>query len=50
MFKGQEDTVSFSNYVCSVFTDLCAEEEEMLTDAQGRDPGFLWLWHWIADV
>lgn len=30
VFKGQEDIVSFSNYVSPVFTDLFAEEEKMM--------------------
>lgn len=50
VFKGQEDTVSFSNYISPVFTNLCAEEEKMLAHAQGQVPGFLWLWLSIADM
>lgn len=50
VFKGQEDSVSFSNYISPVFTDLCAEEEKMLAHTQGQVPGFLWLWLSIADT
>lgn len=40
VFKGQDDIVSFSNYVSPVFTDLFAEEEKMISIQRAKIQAF----------